>query len=95
VTYSAWFELHADDEIARHPTAIRVYAHLLRNESIFFAPQDVKAWLLADTLKTHPDTVNAAIKLLVTRGYVIEHGRGMNNVRRLTIVRNRVTCHPD
>jgi hypothetical protein len=43
--YAAWFDLHNDDIIVAHPTAMRVYAVLLRNPLIFMQPQDVKAWL--------------------------------------------------
>jgi hypothetical protein len=87
--YAAWFDLHNDDTIVDHPTAMRVYARLLRNPLIFIKPQDVKAWALAEQMHTHRDRVNAALELLVKRGYVIEHARGTNNVRRLTLAMER------
>lgn len=83
--FAAWFDIHADDAVADQPTALRVYARLLRNPRIFTDPQDVKAWLLADELHTHRDRVNSALDLLVARGYLVEHERGLNNVRRLTV----------
>lgn len=87
--FSAWFALHEDDVIVDHPTAMRVYARLLRNPRIFTEPQDVKAWAMADDLHTHRDRVNAALDLLVERGYVVEHKRGLNQVRRLTLAIER------
>ena len=47
--------------------------------------QDVKAWLLAEQLGMGRDSVNGALNLLVDRGYLIDHGRGQNKVRRLTV----------
>lgn len=95
MTFAAWFALHSDDVVVAHPTAIRVYAVLLRNPRICYQPQDVKAWLIAETLHTHRDRVNAALNLLIHRGYVLEHGRGQNNVRQVTVLLERdptATC---
>src|SRR4051812_12154312 len=86
MTYPAWFALHEDDAVAASPTALRVYAHLVRMPNVFFEPQDVKVWLIAERLHTHRDRVTAAIALLVERGYVREHDRGLNNVRRVTLL---------
>lgn len=85
MTFAAWFELHADDEIVAHPTALRVYALLLRNSRIFTEPQDTKVWWLADKLGAERETVRRALELLIARGYVVEHERGFNNVRRVTV----------
>ena len=87
--YSAWFDLHNDDVVVAHPTALRVYAHLLRNPMIFMQAQDVKAWAIAKQLKTNKGRVLKALNLLVGRGYVIEHDRGANNVRRVTLAMER------
>jgi Mn-dependent DtxR family transcriptional regulator len=92
--FAAWFEIHDDDTIVDSPTALRVYARLLRNPLIFTEPQDVKAWVLAGEMKVHPTSVQAAIQLLVDRGYVIDHGRGVHNVRRLTIAIARAPLQP-
>ena len=89
MVFAAWFAIHNDDVIVDHPTALRVYARLLRNPLIFTQPQDVKAWTLAQEMHTHQDRVNGALNLLVERGYVIEHGRGLNRVRRLTLAIER------
>lgn len=90
--FPAWFDLATDDEIAAQPTALRVYARLIKDyhPSIFFAPQEVKAWALAEMLGTHRDRVADAIALLIERGYVVEHGRAMSNVRLLILPMERV-----
>lgn len=85
MTFAAWFELHNDDAIVAHPTALRVYALLLRNPKIFTDPQETKVWWLADNLGAKRDTVIHALELLIARGYVVEHARGPNQVRRLTV----------
>jgi hypothetical protein len=85
VTFPAWFDLHKDRIITAKPSAIRVYAHLLENPRCQFEIQDVKAWLIADQLGMARDSVNEALDLLTKRGYIIDHGRGQNNVRRLTV----------
>lgn len=97
--YPAWFELYSDTVIIDHPTALRVYARLVRNPRIFMEPQDVKAWALALDMHTHRDRVNGALDLLLARGYAIEHPRGLNNVRRITLAIERQLCasgcHPN
>lgn len=94
VMFAAWFDIHSDDAIVDHPTALRVYARLLRNPRIFTEPQDVKAWVLAEQMHAHRDRVNAALDLLVERGYAISHGRGLNRVRRLTLAITRQVPDP-
>lgn len=85
MTFPAWFDLHRDSVIASHPSAGRVYAYLLENPRCQFEIQDVKAWLIAEQRGMARDSVNKALDLLIERGYIIEHGRGQNNVRRLTV----------
>lgn len=92
MTFPAWYDLYADTVIARHPTALRVYAQLLRNESIFFEPQVIKAQVLADAVGTNRRRVQEALEMLVSRGYVIEHRRGHYQTRRLTLARVRINC---
>ena len=87
--YAAWFDLHNDDTIVAHPTALRVYAHLLRNPLAFMHPQEVKVWLIADRLHTNKRRVIDALNLLILRGYVLEHHRGANNARRLSLLIER------
>lgn len=93
--YAAWFDLHNDDVVVDHPTAMRVYARLLRNPLIFMQPQDVKGWVMAGEMGVKPKSVYRAIDLLVERGYAIDHGRSMNNVRRLTLAIERPKTAPD
>lgn len=88
--YAAWFDLHNDDVIVAHPTALRVYAHLLRNPLIFMKPQPVKIWYIAEKLRAGKDNVIASLNLLVERGYVIEHERGAKGVRNVTLAIERV-----
>lgn len=87
--YAAWFDLHNDDVVVDHPTAMRVYARLLRNPLIFMQPQDVKAWVLAKEMGVKEHSVGAALRLLIERGYVLEHERGLNRVRRVTLAIER------
>lgn len=87
--FAAWFDLHDDDAVVDHPTALRVYARLLRNPRIFDEPQDTKVWAIALEMHANRETVSAALDLLVARGYVIEHPRGPSRVRRLTIPQER------
>lgn len=89
--FPACVDLTRDREIARYPAAIRVYFHLVAEfPDIFFAPQEVKAWLVSDEIDAARNTVNRSIDLLLERGYALEHEpRAMNNVRRLTLIRVR------
>ncbi len=89
MTFAAWFDLHADDVVAEQPTALRVYAWLLRNDRILEEPQEIKAWVVAEQLHVHRDSVKAALMVLIERGYVVEHPRGYNNVRRLSVATER------
>jgi hypothetical protein len=67
-----------------------VYAYLIGEyPDIFYEPTDVKAWLIADSLEASRDSVNAALKLLIAQGFALDHGRTVNNVRRLTLARVR------
>lgn len=94
MVYPAWFALHDDNVIADHPTASRVYARLLRLDKIFLEPHDVKAWLLAEQMGCTRKSVGRAIRLLIARGYVVEHAPGFNNVFRLTLAIDRAGCVP-
>lgn len=85
MTFPAWFEIHDDAEIVASPAALRIYAKLVRRPTIFCEPQDVKAWALAEELKIERETVQHGLNLLIEKGYVIVHGRGQNNVKRLTV----------
>lgn len=89
MTFPAWYDLHKDRVIAANPSTIRVYAHLLENPRCTFEIQDVKAWLVAETLGMARNSVNDALDLLINRGYLIDHGRGQNNVRRITVAIHR------
>jgi hypothetical protein len=88
--YATFCRLLDDAQLARCSVVIRVYRKLLDRSGIFEVPQDVKAWALALQVKSSPVRVNAALDLLVEHGYVLEHGRGLNNVRRLTVAADRV-----
>jgi hypothetical protein len=56
--------------------ALRVYSALLRNPHIFGpSPQRTPAWSLAQALRVKPRNASRALKLLIERGYVIEHDR--------------------
>ena len=89
MTYPAWFDLMRDATIGRKPVAMRVYAALVAQHDAFFEPQDCKAWAMAELLGVKTDSVLEALNTLVERGYLREHGRNENNVRRFTIVRQR------
>lgn len=85
MSFPAWFDFQRDRVIADSPTASRVYAYLLENPRCHFEIQDVKAWLIAEQRQMSPGTVNQALDLLIERGYLVSHGRGQNNVRRITV----------
>lgn len=90
MTFPAWFDLNRDPAIAAKPSAQRVYAHLIETyPRIFFEPTDAKAWLIAETTHLHRDSVNEGLNLLLARGYLLDHGRGLNNVRRVTVAITR------
>lgn len=78
-----------DPEILKRPAAQRIYAKLLKNPRIFYEPLDVKAWLWAEQMGMSPNTVNKALKTLIELGYLVEHGRAQNHVRRVTIATTR------
>lgn len=89
--FPAWFDFHKDKEINKHPAAGRVYAAILGLENILFVPRAVKAWVLAEGLGIRKKSVIRSLNLLVQRGYLIEHERDTNNVRRFTVAGTR---HP-
>jgi Fe2+ or Zn2+ uptake regulation protein len=84
MSFPAWFDFQRDRVVADSPTVSRVYAFLLENPRCF-EKQDVKAWLIAEQRGMARDSVNRALDLLVERGYLIEHGRGLNKVRCLSV----------
>jgi hypothetical protein len=89
VTFPALLALATDPVIATHPTAQRVYLHILSMLD-FAEPRDVKAWLIADQLKVRKQTVMASFDILVERGFLTDHGRSLNSVRRFTLTLNPV-----
>lgn len=54
-----------------------------------YEPQEVKAWLLAERVKMRKQTVLRALDLMVARGFLLDHGRAENNVRRVSIASTR------
>lgn len=89
MTFPAWYEFQRDPVIRQNPSAYPIYAELLQVPRILFEPADVKAWLLAERVKMRKQTVLRILDLMITRGFVLDHGRGDNNVRRLSIVSTR------
>lgn len=89
VTYPAWFDIHKDPEISRRPTALRVYANLVSRTAIFYVPQEIKTWKLADDLGADKGEVIAALNLLAKLGYIVEHGRGSKRERIITVTLDR------
>ena len=87
--YPAWFDFINDDAVVDHPAAFRLYGRLLRNPYILFKPYTFKEWFYAEQMKTDRKTVRRAIRLLIARGYVLDHGRGQNNTRTITIATER------
>lgn len=85
MTYPAWFAFHKDKEIHEYPATARVYAALVELQSIFFEPRPIKAWVLAEALGIKKRTVLRSLNILTTKGYIVEHDRDMNNVRRFTV----------
>lgn len=85
MTYPAWFDFHRNQAMRRHPACGNVYAAMLCLENVFFEPRAVKAWVLAEALELEKETVLRALNLLVEHGFLVEHARGQNNVRRFTV----------
>lgn len=89
MTFPAWRAFYRDPVIRRNHAAAQVYAALLGlGDMIMYEPRAVKAWVLAEAEGLKKETVLRALNLLVARGYVIEHARAPNNVRRFTIATN-------
>ena len=84
VTFPALLALPNDPVIATHPIAQRIYLSLLSTLD-FVEPRDAKAWVIARELKVRPQTVNSSFDTLVERGFLTDHGRSVNNVRRFTL----------
>lgn len=89
MTFPAWYDFYRDDVIRRHPAAMQVYAAILAIDDAFYEPCPVKAWALAQSEGLRKKTVIRALDLLVERGYLDEHARGGNNVRRFSVRRHR------
>lgn len=87
---AAFFDLCDDPVVAAQPTVLRVWVRLARTRArIFVEPQEVKAAGLASDLNVDPRTIQAALALLIDRGYAVDHGRSGHNMRRLTLVIER------
>lgn len=86
--FPALTEFPLDPIIAAHPASQRVYLRLVAVLD-FTTPRDVKAWVLAEELCLKKITVIHALTLLVDRGFLIDRGRSMNRVRRLTLAWSR------
>lgn len=89
MTFPAWFDFHKDKVIRRHPIAMCLYAHLVNIPESFFEPQPVKAYVFAEEYNFKKANVLKAMNLLVERGYLIEHAKGMNGVRSFTVAGTR------
>lgn len=85
MTFPAWFDFARDSVMLRHPATLSVYAHIIERPKSFHDPQEIKVWWLAETLGFEKETVIKALNLLVERGYLVEHSRAQNNIRRFTV----------
>jgi hypothetical protein len=93
--YPAFLDLIRDDEIADHPTALRLYVRLLGEYPLILVkPHHVKAEYWAGRLSVRRDSITAALRLLIDRGYLVEIGRTTNNVREVMFAIER-TCSPN
>lgn len=91
MTFPAWFDFHKDAVVRRHPAAMVLYAHVVGIPESHWKPQQLKAWVLAVEFKFEKGTILSAMDLLVGRGYLIEHARGLNNVRSFTVATTLAT----
>lgn len=73
-----------------HFSSIRIFLHLDKNPDIYWKPQEVKVWALAETLKLEKITVIRGLNLLRDEGYLIESGRTENNIRKVMLARERI-----
>jgi hypothetical protein len=85
VIFPAWFEFHRDKAMRRSPACGAVYAAMIGLDDIFIVARPIKAWVLAEALEMEKETVLLALDKLVEHGYLQEHERGANNVRRFTV----------
>ena len=95
MTFPAWFDFHKDRVIRRHPIAGALYADLLSTPESHWIPQAVKAYVFADENDCEKETVLRAMNLLVERGYLKEHPKGVNGVRSFTVNDIRSTSKPN
>lgn len=86
--FPALTDFPLDPVIGCHPAAQRIYLRLIALLD-FSEPRDVKAWVLADELLMRKATVIKALGILVDRGFLIDRGRSMNNVRKFTLAWSR------
>jgi hypothetical protein len=94
--YPAWFELYDDEAIVRHRTALRVYAWLLRDRSVFVKPKRVTNFALAAGIHVRKEeTASAGLSLLIERGYVTLCHRDERNARHVmvNVERSKGTPH--
>lgn len=85
MTFPAWFDFARDPVMLQHPATLAVYGEIVGRPNCFYTPHEVKAWVLADKLGFEKETVLKAFNLLVERGYLVEHSRAQNNIRRFTV----------
>jgi DNA-binding MarR family transcriptional regulator len=82
--WPAFVEMLEDEELTLG--AWRVYMRLVRtNPTIFHEPRSIKMWRIAHDLKVEKRTVIEAVNLLLRRGYLIDCGRGVANIRRVQV----------
>jgi hypothetical protein len=95
MTFPAWFDFHKDPVIRRHPIAMVLYAHMVSIPESFYVPQPLKAYVFAAENAFEKGNVLKAMNLLVERGYLIEHKKGVNGVRAFTVTTIRSTSKPN
>lgn len=95
MTFPAWYDFHKDKEIRRHPIAMALYAHLVGLPDSHWVPQPLKAYVFALENKFEKGNVLKAMNLLVSRGYLKEHAKGLNRVRSFTVNDIRSLGMPD
>lgn len=95
MTYPAFRDLHADDAIVRHRTALRVYAWLLRDPGIFVRPLRVTNFALAIGIGVRKEqTASGGLSLLIERGYVTLCHRDETRARHVMVNVERATDMP-
>jgi hypothetical protein len=94
--FPALMDLLENAELMEQPLVWRIYRQLTKEPRILTQPRDLKAASLVLQVGRNPHSsrhrtqVRRALRVLIEQGFVVEHGRGANNMRRVTLAFDRL-----